>query len=680
MKSLRFSALAIIAGISLVSSNETWATFTQQGPKLVVTGGFSIALSADGNTAIVGGPRYNSDVGGAWVYTRSGGVWTQQGTELVSTSTVGHSPLQGYSVALSADGNTAIVGGPGDDLDTGAAWIYTRIGNVWTESAKLVDAGAASAFQGQSVGLSADGNTAIVGGPEFHPNGAAWVYTRIGGVWTQQGPKLVGTGAVAGFYDGANQGWSVALSADGNTAIVGGPYDNSYAGATWVYSRTAGVWTQQGAKLVGTGAVGSAGQGGAVALSANGNTAVVGGSQDAGKAGAAWVYTRTASAWTQQGPKLVGTGAVGGAWQGQAVAVSGEGNTAIVGGPLDNLNTGAAWVFTRSGGTWAQQGAKLVGTGALGPANQGQSVAISGDGNTAIVGGPADKLVPNESSIGAAWVYTSGPVNYQGLWWAAPAGSESGWGINFAHQGDVIFATWFTYDATGKEWWLSMSANKSSSNPDTFTGQLIQTHGPAFSAVPFNPTQVTRTVAGNGTLTFTDANNGSFAYSVNTTLAAEVQALVQQNKAITRQVFGTLPTCNYLAQANPAAATNYTDLWWASPGGSESGWGINLTHQGTNVFATWFTYDTDGTPLWLSASLVQGAGQTFSGALIQTAGPAFNSVPFDPTQVTRSNVGAATLSFTDGNTSGFDYTAKGVTQHKAITRQLFNPPAGTVCQ
>jgi hypothetical protein len=144
--------------------------------------------------------------------------------------------------------------------------------------------------------------------------------------FTQQGPKLVGTGAVGG----AGQGGSVALSADGNTAIVGGPRDDSNPsdltsmGAVWVYTRSNGVWTQQGSKLVGTGAVGAAGQGSAVTLSADGNTALVGGSGDEGNNGAAWVFTRSNGVWTQQGNKLVGTGAVGAAGQGSAVALSAE--------------------------------------------------------------------------------------------------------------------------------------------------------------------------------------------------------------------------------------------------------------------------------------------------------------------------------------------------------------------
>jgi FG-GAP repeat len=181
-------------------------------------------MSADGNTAIVGGQNDNGATGAAWFYTLSGGVWTQQGGKLVATDAVGPAE-QGYSVSLSADGNTAIVGGP---FDNGLAGI-----------------------------------------------GAAWVYTRSGGVWTQQGLKLVGTGSV---HVDAQQGSSVSLSADGNTAIVGGGGDNSFIGAAWVYTRSGGVWTQQGGKLVGTDAVGPAAQGQSVALSADGNTAIVGAS------------------------------------------------------------------------------------------------------------------------------------------------------------------------------------------------------------------------------------------------------------------------------------------------------------------------------------------------------------------------------------------------------------------
>jgi hypothetical protein len=392
----------------------------QQGSKLVGTGainsmnygaqqGWSVSLSADGNTAIVGGLTDNSGAGAAWVYTRSAGSWSQQGDKLVGTGATG-SANQGQSVSLSADGNTAIVGGYNDNSGAGAAWVYTRNAGTWNQQgSKLVGTGATgAAYQGYSVSLSADGNTAIVGGLTDNSGaGAAWVYTRSAGSWSQQGDKLVGTGATGN----AAQGGSVSLSTDGNTAIVGGYNDNSSAGAAWVYIRSAGTWTQQGDKLVGTGASGIAGQGTSVSLSADGNTAIVGGYTDNSFAGAAWVYTRSAGTWTQQGDKLVGTGATGsaaqgGSQQGVSVSLSADGNTAIVGGPADDSLAGAAWVYTRSGGSWSQQGSKLVGTGATGYAFQGWSVSLSADGNTAIVGGDYDN-----SGAGAAWVFVVAPTS-----------------------------------------------------------------------------------------------------------------------------------------------------------------------------------------------------------------------------------------------------------------------------
>jgi hypothetical protein len=400
----------------LLLSVPAQAQFSQQGPKLVGTGavntpygafqGYTVSLSGDGDTAIVGGPCDNACTGAAWISTRSGGVWSQQGVKLVGTDAVGPYVDQGYSVSLSGDGSTAIVGGLGDDNGAGAAWIYTRSGSVWNQQGpKLVGSGAVgNAYQGASVALSGDGNTAIVGGPaDNHGDngtvGAAWVYTRSGGVWSQQGPKLVGTG---GGWPSGLQGEAVSLSGDGNTAIVGGEGYYPDGGGAWVYTRSGGVWTQQGAKLVGTGAAHPAREGYSVSLSGDGDTAIVGGYGDNDQAGAAWVYTRSGGVWSQQGAKLVGTGAVDPAGQGQSVSLSGDGNTVVVGGIADNSSVGAAWVFTRADGVWSQLGAKLVGTGMVGPyAYQGNAVSLSADGNTAMVGGFGDN-----ADAGAAWAYT----------------------------------------------------------------------------------------------------------------------------------------------------------------------------------------------------------------------------------------------------------------------------------
>ena len=175
--------------------------------------------------------------------------------------------------------------------------------------------------------------------------------------FTQQGPKLVGSGYAAAS---PQQGTSVAISGDGNTIIVGGPGDvdpstGAQVGAAWVFTRTNGVWSQQGIKLVGSGAPGDALQGTSVALSTDGNTAIIGGPADNATTGAAWVFTLTNGAWSQQGPKLVATDAIGLAQQGQSVSLSADGNTALVGGPTDNTNYGAAWIFTRSNGVWSRR-------------------------------------------------------------------------------------------------------------------------------------------------------------------------------------------------------------------------------------------------------------------------------------------------------------------------------------
>ena len=156
------------------------------------------------------------------------------------------------------------------------------------------------------------------------------------------------------------------------------------------------------------------------------------------------------------------------------------------------------------------------------------------------------------------------PAAYQGLWWAAPAASESGWGINFAHQGDTIFATWFTYDHGGKAWWLSMTAMQTAWN--VYTGTLFETRGPSFDAVLFDPALVTRNAVGTGTLTFVDADNASFSYTVNG---------VSQTKAITRQVFGP---ASHLHVRRATCVEPRDQLPGPVVGGAGRG-GIRLGHQ-----------------------------------------------------------------------------------------------------
>ncbi len=411
------------SNFSLISSS---MPSTQQGSKLIgissssnAQHGFSVAVSADGNTAIVGGP-YDNSKGAAWIYVRSGNTWTQQGSKLVGSNATTNANY-GYSVAISADGNTVIIGGRLDNSSRGAAWIFTRSSGVWTQQGtKLVGSSSASAQQGTSVAISADGNTAIVGGPNFASwQGYVWVYTRSGGIWTEQ-TSFVGTG----IENLGHFGNAVSLSADGNTALIGGDWDNYGNGAAWIFTRSGNTWSQQGSKLVGTDGSTSTNQGYSACLSADGNTAIIGGFGNNSDQGAAWVFTRSGSTWSQQGTKLVGSGNVGAAKQGNSVSVNADGNRAMIGGFADNSSIGAAWIFTRSGSTWTQSN-KLVGTGNSGSSGQGVSVSLSADGSTAIAGGNWDN-----SNQGAAWVFAQGPPTITSETFViSPSGSATSYNI-----------------------------------------------------------------------------------------------------------------------------------------------------------------------------------------------------------------------------------------------------------
>ena len=335
----------------------------------------------------------------------------QQGEKLTGSGETGEGWF-GESVALSANGKTAIVGAPQDNGGVGAAWIFTRVAGTWTQQGeKLTGSGEVGVgFFGRSVALSANGSTAIIGGPVDNEAGAAWVFTRAEGKWTQQGSKLTGGGEV-----GHGQfGFSVALSSDGNTALIGGFKDEELFhethGAAWVFVRSEGAWSQQGSKLTGGEEEGESLFGSSVALSSDGDTALIGGKADGApftkKNGAAWVFTRSGASWSQQGPKLAVEDTRETGYQlGDAVALSADGSTALIGafryGPAGGKNErGAAWVFTRAGSIWAEQ-AKLTGNGAGATAELGYGVALSADGNTALAGGKFE-----EASDGAGWIFS----------------------------------------------------------------------------------------------------------------------------------------------------------------------------------------------------------------------------------------------------------------------------------
>jgi IPT/TIG domain/FG-GAP repeat len=390
--------------------------------------GYSVALSADGSTALVG---RRSGGGAAWVFTRSGSTWAQQGPPLEIEEEGGGGAVNceeqeeecyGYSVALSADGNTALIGAPRDRNRRGAAWVFTRSGSTWTQDGTKLTGGEEETGHGGfglSVALSGDGSTALVGAPaDDEHGGAGWVFLRSATGWEQQGSKLTNGEPEA---TPAHLGRSVALSADGDTALIGGPGEDEQAGAAWVFSRSSSTW-EQTVKLTGGDAeIGEGRFGCSVALSAGGDTALIGARKDGHGRGAAWVFARSGPGWGE-GLKMTGGEEELHAGEfGHDVALASDGEVALVGAPRDEYRIGAAWVFTRSGSTWTLQGAKLAGLEEGGKSSFGASVALSSTGSTALIGGPGAN-----ATSGLAWAFldTSVPPSASGI--SAAFGSTAG--------------------------------------------------------------------------------------------------------------------------------------------------------------------------------------------------------------------------------------------------------------
>jgi hypothetical protein len=357
-------------------------------------------LSADGETALV---VTSASVSGsthsfALFYGRAGHGWKK--LERISAPSDAGDTSFGRSVALSSDGATALIDSPPGYLapanTKGFASVYARASTAgWVRAATL------PGIEGQ-LALASNGST-IFAPPPNETGALAKIFMRTSAGWTEQ-DTAVDQNDAAGT-DSSAFGESFAVSADGTTAIVAEGHDTS------VFVRNGQVWSRQAQLQL----EGATGEGALVALSADGNIAVLAGFSSPGPV-AAWVFTRSDGVWSTRGTPLIATGASPHP-PGQvselesfasSVAISPNGEIVLVGADWDSAHQGAAWIFTRVGASWEQQGSKLTATHPSPEEHFGNSVALSENGETALIGGKGNTERPTEGGEdpGAGYIFT----------------------------------------------------------------------------------------------------------------------------------------------------------------------------------------------------------------------------------------------------------------------------------
>jgi hypothetical protein len=432
------AVLVACAGVARAAPGDTFLesaklTAPTTGPEAEIGGGElggAAAVSADGTTALVGAFDDASGNGAAYVYMRSGTAWTLQAKLTAPTSganaEIGSDIEFGSAVALSADGNTALIGGFGDNTNAGGVWVFTRGPSGWAVQTKLIaPTGGADHTLGTNIefgnriSLNPAGTTALIAGVGDHAfAGAAWLFARTSPsatTWTEQHKFTAPTTGNDREIGGGEFGSAAVLSPDGQTAIIGGDADNGSVGAAWVFGGSGTTWTEQ-AKLVPptTGAdagVGTPTFGIAASLSDDASTVLIGGQSD-DQRGAAWVFTRTtatATAWSERAKLVAPTSGanaeIGQGFFGAAVALSADAGTAVVGASFDNSAIGAAYAFDGSGGTWTLHSKLTAPAGRdaeFGSGVFGTDIALSHDATTLLVTGLSDNNL-----AGAAWSYAA---------------------------------------------------------------------------------------------------------------------------------------------------------------------------------------------------------------------------------------------------------------------------------
>ena len=352
--------------------------------------GAAVAVSADGNRVIIGTVASDDpgmSAGHAEILEWNGSSWNQLGNDITGEAS---GDSAGSGVAVSADGNTVVVGSPlrdGNGVDSGHARIFTWDGTAWTQVGASIEGETAGDLSGRAVALSDDGDTVIIGSPGETRNGdrpgRARIYRFDGTSWNQLGPDLDGEAA------GDRFGLSVAISANGNRVAIGAP-DNDGNGASSghvrIFNWNGSVWNQLGSDIDGE-ALGDT-SGWATALSADGNTVAIGASANDGNgtsSGHVRVYSRNGNQWNQVGGDIDGETASD--RSGSAISLSDDGETIAIGAPDNDGNgslSGHVRIFELNGNSWSQTVADIDGE-AIGD-RSGGALALSGDGETVIIG------------------------------------------------------------------------------------------------------------------------------------------------------------------------------------------------------------------------------------------------------------------------------------------------------
>jgi uncharacterized repeat protein (TIGR01451 family) len=366
---------------------------------------FGTSVATDGDTVVVGASAADTPggtgAGAAYVFVRSGPAWALQQTLVASDGAMGDS----FGHAVSISGDTVAIGAYGADTaggtTAGAAYVFVRSGTTWTEQQKLLAPDGAG-FDNFGVSVSIDGDTVVIGSrldDSPIPNaGSAYVFVRSGTAWTLQ-QKLTASDAGSD----ASFGWSVSLS--GDTALVGAMEDDNAggtdAGAGYVFVRSGTTWTEQQKLLA---ADGAAFDDFGYSVSVDADTALLGSPSPFSPtdAGAAYVFVRSGTSWTEQQKLLAADGMAEDRF-GHAVALAGD--TAVIGAYRDHTpggeDAGSAYVFARAGTTWTEQRHLLAPDGAAFDWF-GASVAIAG--SRVMVGAPFDDTPAGEDA-GSAHVF-----------------------------------------------------------------------------------------------------------------------------------------------------------------------------------------------------------------------------------------------------------------------------------